>query len=37
VEEEPEEVEKKSGGVGMPIPQTKVARKSQSRGEKTES
>jgi ATP-dependent Clp protease ATP-binding subunit ClpA len=37
VEEEPEEVEKKSGGVGMPIPQTKVARKSQGRGEKTES
>jgi ATP-dependent Clp protease ATP-binding subunit ClpB len=36
-EEGPEEVEKKSGGVGMPIPQTKVARKSQSRGEKTES
>lgn len=35
-EEGPEEVEKKSGGVGMPIPQTKVARKSQSRGEKTE-
>ncbi|HEY0319651.1 MAG TPA: AAA family ATPase [Pyrinomonadaceae bacterium] len=37
VEEEPEEVEKKSGGVGLPIPQTKVARKSQGRGEKTES
>lgn len=37
VEEGPEEVEKKSGGVGMPIPQTKVARKSQGRGEKTES
>jgi ATP-dependent Clp protease ATP-binding subunit ClpA len=36
-EEGPEEVEKKSGGVGMPIPQTKVARKSQGRGEKTES
>jgi ATP-dependent Clp protease ATP-binding subunit ClpB len=37
LEEGPEEVEKKSGGVGMPIPQTKVARKSQGRGEKTES
>jgi ATP-dependent Clp protease ATP-binding subunit ClpB len=37
LEESAEEVEKKSGGVGMPIPQTKVARKSQSRGEKTES
>ena len=36
-DEGPEEVEKKSGGVGMPIPQTKVARKSQGRGEKTES
>jgi ATP-dependent Clp protease ATP-binding subunit ClpB len=36
VEEGPEEVEKKSGGVAMPIPQTKVARKSQGRGEKTE-
>ena len=36
-EEGPEEVEKKSGGVGMPIPQTKVARKSQGRGEKSES
>lgn len=36
LEEGPEEVEKKSGGVGMPIPQTKVARKSQGRGEKTE-
>ncbi|MCA1557517.1 MAG: AAA family ATPase, partial [Acidobacteria bacterium] len=37
LEEEPEEVEKKSGGVAMPIPQTKAARKSQGRGEKTES
>ena len=37
VEEGPEELEKKSGGVAIPIPQTKVARKSQSRGEKTES
>jgi ATP-dependent Clp protease ATP-binding subunit ClpB len=37
MEEGVEEIEKKSGGVGMPIPQTKVARKSQSRGEKTES
>lgn len=37
VEQVPEEVEKKSGGVGMPIPQTKVARKSQGRGEKSES
>jgi ATP-dependent Clp protease ATP-binding subunit ClpB len=37
MEEGPEEVEKKSGGVGMPIPQTKVARKSQGRGEKTDS
>lgn len=37
LEEVPEEVEKKSGGVGLPIPQTKVARKSQGRGEKTES
>jgi len=33
----PEAVESLSGGVGLPIPQaTKVARKSQSRGEKTE-
>jgi ATP-dependent Clp protease ATP-binding subunit ClpB len=37
MEEGPEELEKKSGGVGMPIPQTKVARKSQGRGEKTDS
>ena len=37
LEEGPEEVEKKSGGVGMPIPQTKVARsKGHGRGEKTE-
>jgi ATP-dependent Clp protease ATP-binding subunit ClpB len=36
-EDEREEVETKSGGVAMPIPQTKVARKSQGRGEKTES
>lgn len=36
-EEGPEEVEKKSGGVAMPIPQTKAARKSQGRGEKSES
>lgn len=36
--EEPESVESLSGGVGLPIPQaTKAARKSQSRGEKTES
>ena len=34
----PEAAESLSGGVGLPIPQTtKVARKSQSRGEKTES
>jgi ATP-dependent Clp protease ATP-binding subunit ClpB len=36
-EEETEEVEAKSGGVGLPIPQTKAARKSQGRGEKSES
>ena len=36
--EVPESVESLSGGVGLPIPQaTKAARKSQSRGEKTES
>lgn len=36
--EQPEAVESLSGGVGLPIPQaTKAARKSQSRGEKTES
>jgi ATP-dependent Clp protease ATP-binding subunit ClpA len=33
----PEEIEAKSGGVGLPIPQpAKVARKSQGRGEKSE-
>ncbi|MGI9108172.1 MAG: AAA family ATPase [Pyrinomonadaceae bacterium] len=32
-----EEVVAKSGGVALPIPQTKVARKSQGRGEKSES
>ncbi|MBA3255432.1 MAG: ATP-dependent Clp protease ATP-binding subunit, partial [Pyrinomonadaceae bacterium] len=37
-EEQPEAAESLSGGVGLPIPQaTKAARKSQSRGEKTES
>ncbi|HYG09634.1 MAG TPA: AAA family ATPase [Pyrinomonadaceae bacterium] len=36
-EEETEELEAKSGGVGLPIPQTKAARKSQGRGEKSES
>ena len=36
--EEPEVTESLSGGVGLPIPQaTKAAKKSQSRGEKTES
>ncbi|MBC7929033.1 MAG: ATP-dependent Clp protease ATP-binding subunit [Rubrivivax sp.] len=35
--EVPQEAEAKSGGVGLPLPQTKVARKSQSRGEKSES
>src|SRR5437868_8009467 len=36
--DEPEDVATKSGGVGMPIPQTsKAARKGQGRGEKTES
>ena len=36
--EEPEALESLSGGVGLPIPQaTKAAKKSQSRGEKTES
>jgi hypothetical protein len=35
--EEPEAVQSLSGGVGLPIPQaTKAAKKSQSRGEKTE-
>jgi ATP-dependent Clp protease ATP-binding subunit ClpB len=37
VEEETEELEAKSGGVGLPIPQTKAARKSHGRGEKSES
>jgi ATP-dependent Clp protease ATP-binding subunit ClpB len=36
-EEAFEETEAKSGGVALPIPQTKVARKSQGRGEKSES
>jgi len=35
-DEPAEESETKSGGVALPLPQTKVARKSQSRGEKTE-
>lgn len=35
-EEQLPEAEAKSGGVALPLPQTKVARKSQSRGEKTE-
>jgi ATP-dependent Clp protease ATP-binding subunit ClpA len=36
-EETFQETEAKSGGVALPIPQTKVARKSQGRGEKSES
>ncbi|MBD0327602.1 MAG: hypothetical protein ICV68_14290, partial [Pyrinomonadaceae bacterium] len=36
-EEMHEELESKSGGVGMPIPQTKAARKGQGRSDKTES
>jgi ATP-dependent Clp protease ATP-binding subunit ClpB len=36
-EEAFEETAAKSGGVALPIPQTKVARKSQGRGEKSES
>ncbi|HEX8633891.1 MAG TPA: AAA family ATPase [Pyrinomonadaceae bacterium] len=36
-EEETQELEAKSGGVGLPIPQTKAARKSHGRGEKSES
>jgi ATP-dependent Clp protease ATP-binding subunit ClpB len=36
-EEAFEETEAKSGGVALPIPQTKAARKSQGRGEKSES
>jgi hypothetical protein len=35
--DEPEALESLSGGVGLPIPQTKAAKKSQGRGEKTES
>ncbi|HEY0079456.1 MAG TPA: AAA family ATPase [Pyrinomonadaceae bacterium] len=35
-EEETEKPEAKSGGVALPLPQTKVARKSQGRGEKQE-
>jgi ATP-dependent Clp protease ATP-binding subunit ClpB len=35
-EEPTEEAEAKSGGVALPLPQTKAARKGQSRGEKTE-
>ena len=35
-EESSEELESKSGGAAMPIPQTKAARKGQGRGEKTE-
>jgi len=34
---EPTEEQTKSGGVGVPLPQTKAARKGQGRGEKTES
>jgi hypothetical protein len=37
MEDEPEDIATKSGGVGMPIPQTsKAARKGQGRGEKSE-
>ena len=36
-EGDPEKPEVKSGGVALPLPQTKVARKGQGRGEKTES
>ncbi|HEY0545703.1 MAG TPA: AAA family ATPase [Pyrinomonadaceae bacterium] len=35
--EQPEELESKSDGASMPLPQTKAARKGQGRGEKTES
>ncbi|MCA1815808.1 MAG: AAA family ATPase [Acidobacteria bacterium] len=35
-DELPEEAAAKSGGVALPLPQTKAARKGQSRGEKTE-
>lgn len=37
MEEEPAKPEAKSGGVALPLPQVKVARKSQGRGEKAES
>jgi ATP-dependent Clp protease ATP-binding subunit ClpA len=38
MEDEPEDIATKSGGVGMPIPQTsKAARKGQGRGDKSES
>jgi hypothetical protein len=38
MEEEPEELASKSGGVALPLPQTKAARKGgHSRGEKTDS
>jgi ATP-dependent Clp protease ATP-binding subunit ClpA len=36
-EQSHEELESKSGGVAMPLPQTRAARKGQGRGEKTES
>jgi ATP-dependent Clp protease ATP-binding subunit ClpA len=35
-DEQAEETEAKSGGVALPLPQTKAARKGQSRGEKSE-
>jgi ATP-dependent Clp protease ATP-binding subunit ClpB len=35
--EQPEELESKSDGASMPLPQTKAARKGQGRGDKTES
>jgi ATP-dependent Clp protease ATP-binding subunit ClpA len=35
-EDEPEKPEAKSGGVALPLPQTKAARKGQGRGDKTE-
>jgi len=34
--EETEDLKVKSGGAALPLPQTKVARKSQGRGEKSE-
>ncbi|HVF49901.1 MAG TPA: AAA family ATPase [Pyrinomonadaceae bacterium] len=37
MEDDPEKTEAKSGGVGLPLPQTKAARKGQGRGEKSES